>query len=70
MDFLAGPVSPARWRGMRSGAVWRAGSWAGTVSARRAPGMVGMTAPSAFASVLAQARRRAPGQSVAVVRQR
>jgi nitronate monooxygenase len=65
MDFLDrfGLACPVVQAGMGGGVA--GAELAGAVSAAGALGTVGMMAPSAFASALAQARRRAPGRPVA-----
>jgi nitronate monooxygenase len=65
MDFLDrfGLACPVVQAGMGGGVA--GAELAGAVSAAGALGTVGMMAPSAFASVLAQARRRAAGRPVA-----
>lgn len=65
MDFLDrfGLDCPVVQAGMGGGVA--GAELASAVSAAGALGTVGMLAPSAFASVLAQARRRAPGRPVA-----
>ncbi|HEY5262354.1 MAG TPA: nitronate monooxygenase [Solirubrobacteraceae bacterium] len=64
-DFLErlGVACPVVQAGMAGGVA--GGELAGAVSAAGALGTVGMMAPPAFASALAQAHRRAPGRPVA-----